>query len=359
MPEIKITRTEKSKLNSVDWDNLGFGVYLSDHIYVSNYVDGEWNKGEIIPYGPFPCEPAMCTLHYGQSIFEGLKAFRSVDGTINLFRIEKNAKRLNHSGSRVVIPPFNEHQFVDALVKLIKVDHQWVPKKRGHSLYIRPVVFGDGNFLGVHSSKTFKHIIMTSPVASYYPEGMAPVKILVTKDYVRAVRGGLGTAKTAGNYAASLLASEHAKKAGYSQVLWLDGVGRHFVDEVGAMNIMFVIDGTLITPPLESGSILEGVTRDTVLTLAHDFGIPVSERAITIEEVFEAHSQGKLNEVFGTGTAAVISPVGQLHYNGETIVINNMEIGEYAKKFYDQITGIQYGEIEDKHGWVINIKTFE
>lgn len=359
MANIKITKTQESKHSKVDWDNLGFGVYLSDHIYVSNYKDGEWNDGEIIPYGTFPCEPAMCTLHYGQSIFEGLKAFRSVDGSVNLFRIDRNAKRLNHSGSRVVIPPFDEQQFVDALVQLIKVDHNWVPRTRGHSLYIRPVVFGDGNFLGVHSSKTFRHIIMTSPVASYYPEGMAPVKILVAKDFVRAVRGGLGTAKTAGNYAASLLASEQAKKSGYSQVLWLDGVGRHFVDEVGAMNIMFVIDGTLITPPLESGSILEGVTRDTVLTLARDFGIPISERSIAIEEVFDAHAEGKLNEVFGTGTAAVISPVGQLHYNGETIVINDMQIGEYAKKFYDQITGIQYGEIEDKHDWIINIKNFD
>lgn len=359
MPEIKITRTTNSKFDSVNWDNLGFGVYLSDHIYVSNYKDGKWNEGEILPYGPFPCEPAMCTLHYGQSIFEGLKAYRVADGSINLFRPDKNARRLNHSGSRVVIPPFDETQFIDALVELIKVDNRWVPKVRGHSLYIRPIVFGDGNFLGVHSSKSFKLIIMTSPVSSYYPEGMAPVKILVTKDYVRAVRGGLGTAKTAGNYAASLLASEQAKKAGYSQVLWLDGVGRHFVDEVGAMNIMFVIDGTLVTPPLESGSILEGVTRDTVLTLAREFGIPVSERPITIEEVFAAHAENKLNEVFGTGTAAVISPVGQLHYNGETIVINNMEIGQYAQKFYDHITGIQYGEIEDKYDWIINIKHFD
>jgi len=333
MPEIKITKAEKSKIESVNWDNLGFGQYFSDHMFVAEYEDGKWNDGEIIPYGPIPTEPTMCTLHYGQSVFEGLKAFRAADGGINIFRPDRNAKRLNHSGSRVCIPAFNEDHFIDALSQLIKVDHNWVPTKRGHSLYIRPLAYGDGNFLGVHSSKTFKLIIMTSPVASYYPEGLAPVKILVARDFVRAVRGGLGSAKTAANYAASLLAGETAKKEGYSQVLWLDAVNRHFVDEVGAMNIMFVIGDELVTPPLDSGTILRGVTRDTVLELAADFNLKINERPIMIEDVFEANRQGQLREVFGTGTASVISPVGHLHYNGETIIINNMEIGPVAQKF--------------------------
>lgn len=356
MYDIKISKSETTKFESVNWDNLGFGKYFSDHVYISEYKDGKWNDGEIIPYGPIPTEPAMCTLHYGQTIFEGLKAFRAVDGGINVFRPEKNANRLNTSGKLVCIPPFDVNHFLEGLTKLIQIDHKWVPSQRGHSLYIRPLVYGDGNFLGVHSSPTFKLIIMTSPVASYYPEGLAPVKILVAKDFVRAVRGGLGSAKTAANYAASLLAGDTAKKAGYSQVLWLDAVNRHFVDEVGAMNIMFVINDELVTPPLDSGTILRGVTRESVLELARDFGIKVSERPITIDEVFEANKKGELKEVFGTGTAAVISPVGQLHYNDETIIINNMEIGPIAQKMYDTITGMQYGEIKDEKSWIYKIK---
>lgn len=355
MYDIKITKAENTRFDSINWDSLGFGQYFADHMYVSEYKDGKWNDGEIMPYGPLPMEPSTCALHYGQSIFEGLKAYRRADGNVNLFRPDKNARRLNHSGSRVVIPPFDENLFIEALKELVKIDQKFVPSKRGTSLYIRPVVFGDGAFLGVHASKTYKHIIMTSPVASYYPEGLAPVKILVDKDNVRAVRGGLGTAKTAGNYAASLLGSETAKRQGYSQVLWLDAISRHFVDEVGAMNIMFYINHELVTPPLGSGSILEGVTRDTVIRLAHEFGIPVNERPITVEEVFEANERGELQEIFGTGTAAVISPVGQLSYDGKQILVNDMKIGPLAQRFYDTITGIQYGEIEDKFGWTIKV----
>jgi branched-chain amino acid aminotransferase len=356
MYNIKITKTEKTRFNDINWENLGFGQYFSDHMYLSEYKDGKWNDGEILPYGPLQIEPACCALHYGQSIFEGLKAYRRVDGHINLFRPDRNARRLNHSASRVVIPPFDENLFIEAIKLLVKIDNKFVPSKKGTSLYIRPLVFGDSNFLGVHASKTYKHVIMTSPVASYYPEGLAPVKILVDKDNVRAVRGGLGTAKTAGNYAASLFGSEAAKKQGYSQVLWLDAISRHFVDEVGAMNIMFIIDGELITPPIGSGSILEGVTRDTVIRLAQEFGIPVRERPITVEEVFHSHHEGLLQEVFGTGTAAVISPVGHLFYDGKSIIINNNEIGPIARKFYDTITGIQYGEIEDRYGWTLKIE---
>lgn len=354
MPEFKITKTNKSRYDLVNWDNLGFGVYLSDHMYMSQHDGNQWNEGEIIPYGPMQIEPAMCTLHYGQSIFEGLKAYRDVNGGVNIFRPDMNAKRLNRSAAKVCIPAFPEEQFVKACVEITRIDNKFIPKTRGHSLYLRPVCYGDGNFLGVHSSNTFRLIIMTSPVASYYSEGLNPLKIKVEHEHVRAVRGGLGSSKTAANYAASLLASTNAKKEGFSQVLWLDGVERTFVDEVGAMNIMFMIDDELITPPLGYGSILAGVTRYTVLTLAGEMGLKVSERPINIDEIYEAHSNGKLQEVFGTGTAAVISPVGVLTYKGKDIAINNKEIGYYAQKFYDTITGIQYGEIEDKHRWNVH-----
>ncbi|OGU38400.1 MAG: branched chain amino acid aminotransferase [Ignavibacteria bacterium GWB2_35_12] len=355
MANIKITRTQNSRIGTVDWNNLGFGVYFSDHMFIAEYKNNQWNEGEIMPYGPLPMEPGLCTLHYGQSIFEGLKAFRNVSGGMNIFRPDMNAKRLNHSGSRVCIPAYDIKNNIEAIIELVKVDRDWIPQQRGHSLYIRPVIFGSSNFLGVHSSSEYLLIIMTSPVASYYPEGLNPVKIMVASEYVRAVRGGLGSAKTAANYAASLLASAKAKEQGYAQVLWLDAVTRNFVDEVGAMNIMFVIDNELITPPLVQGTILAGVTRDTVLTLAREWGMKVSERALEIAEVFEANEKGKLQEIFGTGTAAIISPVGQLAYKDKNIIINESKIGPIAQKMYDTITGIQYGEIEDKHGWNIHV----
>lgn len=356
MPNFQIQKAQTTKLNQIDWDNLGFGKYFSDHMFISNYDGNSWDDGLIMPYGPLPIEPGMCTLHYGQTVFEGLKAFHSVDGCVNIFRPDMNAKRLNHSASRVCIPPFNEHKFIEAIVELVKIDKDWVPKKRGQSLYIRPVMFGSGNFLGVHPSTTYMLIIMTSPVASYYPEGLNPLKILIADEYVRAVRGGLGSAKTAANYAASLLAGQKAKDGGYSQVLWLDGITHEFVDEVGAMNIMFVIDDELITPPLDQGTILAGVTRDSVLKLGREWGLKVSERPLTVHEIFEANSKGRLKEVFGTGTAAVISPVGLLSFKGQSIIINDMKIGEIAHKMYDTITGIQHGEIEDKYGWIVKVE---
>lgn len=355
MSEISILKAEKSRIDGINWNNLGFGVYFSDHVYVSDYKDGKWDEGKIIPYGPMEFEPTLCTLHYGQSIFEGLKAFRSAKGGINIFRPDMNGKRLNHSAAKVCIPDFDLDQFIEALKVLVKLDEKFIPTERGCSLYIRPVVFGSGQFLGVHASSTYRHVIITSPVASYYPEGLNPVKILVESEHVRAVRGGLGSAKTAANYAASLYAGTVAKKNGFAQVLWLDGVTRHFVDEVGAMNIMFVIDNEIITPALDQGSILAGVTRDSVLTLARDWGMKVSERAVTIDEILEAYNNGKLNEAFGTGTAAVISPVGVLRYKDQDMVLNNQQIGPVAQRLYDTITGIQYGEVEDKFGWNIHI----
>jgi len=355
MAEFNVTKTVSSRIKSVDWNNLGFGVYFSDHVFMTKYKDGKWDEGNIVPYGAMPMEPGLCTLHYGQTIFEGLKAFRAVNGGANIFRPDKNAHRLNNSAAMLCIPSYDEERLVEGMKELVKVDKEWIPKQKGQSLYIRPVMFGSSNFLGVTSSSEYMLIVMTSPVASYYGEGLNPVKILVELERVRAVKGGLGMAKTAGNYAASLLAGQKAHQKGYSQVLWIDGVNRKHIDEVGAMNIMFVIDDELITPSLDRGTILAGVTRDTVLTLGRDFGMKVTERDITLQEVFDAHNKGTLQEVFGTGTAAVISPVGMLHHNNKDYEINGMKIGPVAQKFYDTITGLQCGEIPDTHGWIQHI----
>ncbi len=354
MAGIEIQLTDKSRINDPNWNELGFGRYFSDHMFITRYTKGEWDNGEILPYGPLLIEPGMCTLHYGQTIFEGLKAFRDVRGGANLFRPIMNARRLNNSADRLCIPRYDELKLIDSMIELIKIDKNWIPKVKGQSLYIRPVAFGSGNFLGVQASESYILCVMTSPVSSYYPEGLNPVRIMIADDYVRAVRGGLGSAKTAANYAASLLAAKKAKEKGFAQVLWLDGVSREFVDEVGAMNIMFVIDNELITPPLTQDSILAGVTRDTVLTLAKEWGMKVSERSITMNDVDNANHAGTLQEVFGTGTAAVISPVGVLNFKNEDIVVNGNKIGPVAQKMYDYITGIQCGEIEDTHNWNVH-----
>ncbi len=355
MDNLTIRKTETSRIHSIDFNALGFGRFFADHIFIMDYTDGAWGAPRIEPYAPMSIEPSNCTLHYGQTIFEGMKAFRSVKGGINLFRPEMNAKRMNNSAYRVCIPKMDEKLFVEGIRELIKIDHAWVPKERGHSLYLRPLSFGTGNFLGVHASDSYRFIIMTSPVASYYAEGLNPVRIKVDEENVRAVRGGLGQAKTAANYAASLFAGMQAKREGFAQVLFLEAVSRQFVDEIGAMNIMFLIDNELITPSLDQGSILPGITRDTVLQLAREWGMKVSERALSIDEIMAAHNTGTLQEAFGTGTAAVISPVGELVYKGTSYRINDSKIGPVAQKFYDTITGIQYGEIDDTHNWTDNI----
>lgn len=356
MNKFNIQKAEISRIDQTDWNNLRFGVYFSDHMFISKYKDGKWDDGQILPYQPLSLEPGLCTLHYGQTIFEGLKAFRAIDGGANIFRPDMNAKRLNRSASLVCIPPYDVDRLIDAMKELVKVDNQWIPKQKGQSLYLRPVVFGSGNFLGVTASQEYLLIVMTSPVASYYAAGLNPVKIMVCTEHVRAVERGLGSAKTAANYAASMYAGQKAQQMGFSQVLWLDAINRKDIDEVGAMNIMFVIDNVLITPSLDKGTILAGVTRDSVLTLAREFGMKVVERHITIDELFESHEKGILSEAFGTGTAAVISPVGLLQYDSKQVVINDMKIGPVAQKLYDTITGIQYGEIRDNHGWINHVE---
>ena len=287
-------------------------------------------------------------------MFEGLKAYAADDGSIQLFRPQKNIERMNRTNRRLCIPQVDPDFVLEALKALVSIDADWVPEGKDTSLYIRPFIIATDAHLGVKPATQYLFCIILSPVGAYYAEGLNPVKIFVETDYVRAVKGGIGFAKAGGNYAASLAAQEKANELGYSQVLWLDGVHRKYVDEVGTMNVFFVIDGEVITPMLE-GSILPGVTRDSVITLLRDLGYKVTERRVDVDELFEAHKAGKLDEVFGTGTAAVISPVGLLDRDGEKIVINNGEIGKISQMLYDTLTGIQWGRIPDTRGWIVKV----
>lgn len=345
---IELSQNLKEKIPT---SKLEFGKYFTDHMFLMNYSVSEgWHDPRIVPYGPFTFDPAAMVFHYGQAIFEGMKAFRTKDNKIFLFRPDKNAERLNISNERLSIPPIDETDFVNYIKTLVEIEKDWVPYDEGTSLYIRPFIIATEPCLGVRASHEYLFAVILSPVGSYYEEGIHPVKINVESQYVRAVRGGTGFAKTAGNYAASIKAQEEAKKAGFSQVLWLDGKEHSYIEEVGSMNVFFKINGEVVTPAL-NGSILDGITRNTVIHLLKDWGIPVVERRLSIQELHEAHLEGKLEEAFGTGTAAVISPIGELNWQENKMVIHNGETGELAKKLYDTITGIQNGTVSDPYGW--------
>ena len=347
--QIAITRTANPKQPPAD-DTLTFGNVFSDHMFLMNYDTGKgWHNPRIEPYGPFTLDPATCVLHYGQAIFDGMKAFRGADGRVRLFRLPDHARRLNKSAQYLCIPEIDPEMVEHSIRALVEVDQRWVPHKAGTSLYIRPTVIATETFLGVHPSHSYLYYVIVGPVGAYYKEGMNPVRILASDQHVRAVRGGLGAAKTMANYAASLYGAEEAQKAGFTQVLWLDGVEHKYLDEVGTMNIMLKIGDEVITPPL-NGAILDGITRRSVLTLLQDWGLRVSERPISIDDVIAAAKAGKL-EMWGTGTAAVISPVGELGYKGERYVINGGKTGALTQKLYDTIVGIQYGTSNDPHGW--------
>ena len=349
MTQIAITRTATPKPTPAD-ETLAFGKVFSDHMFLMNYDEGKgWHSPRVEPYAPFILDPATCVLHYGQAIFDGLKAFRGADGQIRLFRVADHARRLNTSGHYLCIPAIDPAMVEDSIRTLVEVDKRWVPSLPGTSMYIRPTVIATETFLGVHPSHSYLYYVIAGPVGAYYKEGMNPISILASDTHVRAVKGGLGAAKTAGNYAASLFGAEEAQKAGYTQVLWLDGVEHKYLDEVGTMNIMLKIGDEVITPPL-NGAILAGITRDSVLTLLRDWGLRVSERPISIDDVIAAAKAGTL-EMWGTGTAAVISPVGELGYKGERYVINGGKTGALTQKLYDTIVGIQYGTAPDPHGW--------
>ena len=352
MLDIKITKTTSPKAKP-DSANLGFGKIFTDHMFLMNYTEGKgWHDARIVPYGKLEFSPASMVFHYGQEMFEGLKAYMGKDGKARLFRPDMNAKRANASNDRLCIPRIPEEDFVQAVKAVVEVDKDWIPTAPGTSLYIRPFIIATDDFLGVAPSKTYLFAIILAPSGAYYASGLAPVGIWIEDDYVRAVRGGIGFAKTGGNYAASLAAQVKAHDDGYSQVLWLDGVERKYIEEVGAMNIFFKIDGKIVTPML-NGSILPGITRDSVINICKKWGYTVEERRISVDELLDAQKNGKLEEVFGTGTAAVISPVGKLRYKDDVMTINNNVIGEVSQKLYDTITGIQWGECEDPFGWSV------
>lgn len=352
--DLSITKTASPK-NRPDENKLGFGTYFTDHMLLMDYSrEKGWHNARIAPYGYLSMDPSTMVFHYGQAIFEGLKAYRTAENKIQLFRPQANLARLNNSANLLRIPPMDEAFGLECLKKLVELDSDWVPRPEGTSLYIRPTIIATDPFLGVRASFTYTYFIILSPVGAYYPEGFAPVKIWVSTSHVRAVPGGVGEAKTAGNYAASLYAGEKAHENGYTQVLWLDGVERRYVEEVGSMNIFFVLDGEVVTPSL-TGSILPGVTRDSVLKLARHWNMKVSERRISIDEVMDAHAKGKLDECFGTGTAAVISPVGELRYKDHVIKIGDGSVGPVANRFYTAITDIQYGRASDPFNWIVPV----
>jgi branched-chain amino acid aminotransferase len=353
--ELKIQTSDALK-PLPDESDLTFGEKFSDHLFNMDYnLDNGWHNPRIEPYQPIEMDPSTMVLHYGQSIFEGLKAFKTQSGGIQLFRPQENFARFNRSGHQLCMPPIDEDFALEALKELLKIDKRWVPSTPGTSLYIRPTIIAMDPYLGVRASYTYRFFIILSPVGAYYKEGFNPVKIWVTDKYVRAVRGGMGEVKTAGNYAASLYAGEEAHRIGYTQVLWLDGVELKYIEEVGSMNIFFVIDDEIVTPAL-SGSILSGITRDTVKHLAAAWGSPVSERRISIDELMAAHEEGKLQEVFGAGTAAVISPVGEIKYKEKTIEVGGGKVGPWAQKFFKAITDIQYGVVDDPYGWTMPLE---
>lgn len=349
-----VTLTENPKPKP-DSSSLVFGRVFTDHMFEMSYNQEKgWHDGKIIPFAPLVLHPATAVLHYCQMMFEGLKAYRCADGRIILFRPEKNAERTTITNERSCIPHLDEELIVRAIKETVRVDRDWVPDAEGTSLYIRPFIIATDIYLGVCPSKTYKFYIILSPVGPYYEGGLKPTKILVEDYYVRAVVGGTGFSKVGGNYAASLKSQQEAMEKGYQQVLWLDGLERRYVEEIGTSNAFFKINEEVVTSPL-TGTILPGITRDSVIQLLRDWGVKITERRLTIDEVFEAAGMGELEEVFATGTAAVISPIGELRWKDQVVKINHSGVGELSQKLYDTITGIQTGRLEDKYGWTMEV----
>lgn len=347
-----LTATPKEKPAA---DTLGFGKYFTDHMFMMDYAEGQgWHDARIVPFGPIAIHPASTVLHYGSEIFEGLKAYRRADGKVQLFRPIENIRRMNNSAERMCLPQIPEDMALEALTEFVKTEQEWTPSAPGTSLYLRPFMFGNDESLGVHAVHNATYVIIASPVGSYYKEGINPVKIMIETEDVRAVRGGTGEAKCGGNYAASNRAGKRAEQKGYSQVLWLDGVHRKYIEEVGAMNVMFKINGEIVTPAL-SGSILPGITRKSIIEVLKGKGYTVSERLLSIDELTAAMADGTLEEAWGCGTAAVVSPIGELSYDGEKYPVNGGAIGEVTQMLYDTLTGIQWGKIDDPYGWTVQL----
>jgi branched-chain amino acid aminotransferase len=355
-PKFSVTQTSQRHARPKD-SELVFGRTFTDHMAIADYdVDrGGWFDARVVPYGPLTLDPAAAVLHYGQELFDGLKAFRGADGKVRLFRLERHAKRMHDGGARLCMPAVPEDLFIEGVRGLVSADRDWVPSSPGTSLYIRPTLVATEPFLGVRPSKRYVFFVIASPVGGYGGDVFSPVKIWVEDKYVRAAVGGLGAVKSGANYAASLLAAEEAKARGYAQVLWTDAANHRYFEEVGTMNLVVRIGDEFITPPL-GGSILSGVTRDSIMTILRGWGLAVSERPIAVDELLAAHRNGALREVFGCGTAAVITPVGELGWRGEKLVINGGQAGEMARKLYEAVTDIQYGRAPDPHGWMTTVE---
>ena len=352
---LQIIETENKKQKPMA-DSLQFGKVFTDHMFMMDFSHKQgWHKPRIVPYDSITLDPAAMIFHYGQTVFEGLKAYRTNDDKILLFRPEMNIRRLNQSSNRLSMPFVDERLIIDYLEQLIELEKEWVPDAEGTSLYIRPFIIATEPNLSLAPSSTYTLMIILSPVGSYYPEGIHPVRIYVEEQFTRAVQGGTGTAKTAGNYSAAYIAQENATAKGYSQVLWLDALEKKYIEEVGSMNVFFKINGEVITPAL-TGSILEGITRMSTIELLKSWNIPVVERRISIEEIAQSHQEGTLEEAFGTGTAAVISPIGELQWQETQMIINERQTGELSKKLYNTLTGIQTGKLADPFGWTVEIK---
>lgn len=349
---VTLTKNPKDK---PDPDKLVFGVNFTDHMFVMDYDEGKgWHDGRIVPYAPLELDPASIVFHYGQEMFEGLKAYKTKDGKVQLFRPDMNAKRTNNTNKRMCMPQIDEELFVEAVKAVVDVDKDWIPQKENTSLYIRPFMIATEAKLGVAASKQYKFIIILSPVGPYYEHGLAPTRIYVENEYIRSAMGGTGFAKIGGNYAAAMIAEQKAHDMGFDQVLWLDAKEKKYVEEIGTSNAFFKIDGEIYTSSLV-GTILPGITRASMIEVMKDWGYKVNETRFTIDDIFKAGEEGKLEEVFATGTAAVISPVGELFWNGKSLTVNDGKIGELSQRLYDELYGIQTGEKEDTRGWVVPV----
>ena len=345
--DIRITKTNHSRLNETNFDHLQFGRTFSDHMFVADYVDDEWKNFEIVPYGEIGFSPAISALHYGQAFFEGLKAYKHADGQVSIFRPDKNAARFNKSAQRLCMPTLPEEIFVQSIAAVVDLDRDWIPSRPNHSMYIRPVMFATDPFLGVQPSATYKYIVLVGPVGPYFSKVL---RVKIETHFTRAAEGGMGYAKAAGNYGGAMLASRRAAEEGFDQMIWTDAKNHEYIEEMGAANVMFVLDGVLITPSTRD-TILDGVTRDTVLTLAKDWGMPVEERRVSVAEILEGAKNGKLTDAFGAGTAATIAPVGSISHNGEEYFLSDPKNREFSQKVLKALDGIRYGNLPDTHGW--------
>jgi branched-chain amino acid aminotransferase len=351
--DIKVTQTSASKINQVDWDNLPFGQVFSDHILVMDYKNGAWSNPEVMPFGDLKLHPATSAIHYGQSIFEGLKAYRQASGEVVIFRPDMNAKRFAESCVRMCMPIIPEDLFLACVDKIVAVDSDWIPNKEGYSLYIRPFMFATDDYIGIKPSDTYKFLIFTCPVGAYYAE---PLNVKIEEKYTRASIGGVGRAKTAGNYAASLFPAKLGKDEGFHQLVWTDGVEHKYIEESGTMNIMFVLDGTLVTPSEESDTILRGITKRSVVEVAHDWGMPVEERKVTVEEIINGIQSGKLSEVFGAGTAATIAQIQKIGFRDQVYDLPAIEGREFSNKVYTYLNELKAGILPDKFNWIRKVK---